>query len=147
MKVLLRDLTRSNWKKCVKLRVHKHQKGLVATNLYSIAQSKVMPTFWPKAAYYKEKMVGFVMFGLHPDDSEYWIMRLMVDRKYQGLGYGRAIMQEVLSILRETFDCQRVFLSFDAHNQVAERLYSSLGFIRVRQDPNGEIVACLTLKR
>ena len=29
-------------------------------------------------------MIGFTMFGIDPDDKNYWIYRLMIDEEFQG---------------------------------------------------------------
>jgi len=53
-------------------------------------------------SYEEGKPVGFILYGLnyaHPD-TQGLIMRLMVDEKFQGQGYGRFAMQTVLDIFR-----------------------------------------------
>jgi len=38
-------------------------------------------------------MVGFTMFGLDEDDHNYWIYRLMVDKRFQGSSANRSIFK------------------------------------------------------
>jgi diamine N-acetyltransferase len=47
MPVTLRDIDRNNFKRCIKLEVREDQRNFVASNIYSIAESKVEPTFTP----------------------------------------------------------------------------------------------------
>ena len=63
MKVSLKEIDRENFGRAVKLEVNEDQKGFVAPNVYSIAQSKVEPTYSVQAVYDGEEMVGFVMYG------------------------------------------------------------------------------------
>ncbi|HYH85539.1 MAG TPA: GNAT family N-acetyltransferase [Pyrinomonadaceae bacterium] len=139
MTVTLRDVDRENFKRCVKLEVREDQKNFVASNVYSIAQSKVEPTFATQAVYDGDEMVGFVMYGYDTDDDCYCIARVMIDKNHQGKGYGRAAMEEVVRRLRETPDCREVALSIEPENEVAERLYESLGFKKTGEVVQGEV--------
>jgi len=142
MAVELKDVTRENFDECIRLSVSESQSGYVATNLMSIAQSKVYPSLKTCAVYDDEKIVGFVMYGLDPDEGRYTLVRLMIDEKEQGKGYGREAARRVLEDLRNTEGCGSVFLSFVQENDAAERLYASIGFERTGEtDPeSGEII-------
>lgn len=69
MTIILRDVTKENWQACVGLRLAPEQEHFVASNAYSLAESKFMPTFIPQAIYARatpndaERMVGFAMYG------------------------------------------------------------------------------------
>lgn len=64
--------------------------------------------------------------------------RLMVDQAYQGQGYGRAVIVEVLRRFGLRPDCREVHISEVPENVVAARLYESLGFARTGQVVDGE---------
>ena len=72
-------------------------------------------------------MVGFTMFGLLRGVG--WIIRLMIDHRYQGKGYGRASMVSVLERLRLTPGVEMIGVSCRKTNTTAEALYRSLGFV------------------
>ena len=55
-------------------------------------------------------------------------MRLMIDNKYQRQGYGRATMIEVIRRLKLSPDVEIITTSYRKENEVAARLYQSLGF-------------------
>ena len=55
-------------------------------------------------------------------------MRLMVDEKYQGQGYGKATMIEVIRRLKLYPDVEIIASSYRKENKIAARLYESLGF-------------------
>jgi diamine N-acetyltransferase len=141
MMVELRPVTRDNLLAVTRLKVDAGQEHFVAPNVYSVAQSKVYPDWEPMGVYDGDDLVGFIMWGLDPDEAEpqWWIIRLMVDAQYQKKGYGRAAMQDALACLREK-GARDVLVSFEPNNDVARSLYRSLGFADTGQVLHGEIV-------
>jgi diamine N-acetyltransferase len=140
MSVSLREITPENFKECINLNVSEAQRTFVAPNLMSIAQSKIYPAVNPMAVYAGGKMVGFAMFGLDEDDGRYYLIRLMIDEKEQGKGYGRAAALAVIEKMRANPDCREFYLSFVPENTGAEALYKSIGFERNGEISEGEIV-------
>lgn len=136
----LREITPRNFDECVGLTVGESQKGFVATNLRSIAQAKIYPTVEPMAVYADDEMVGFVLFGLDEDDGRYYLIRLMIDDRFQGRGFGRAAIFAVIERLRANPECREIYLSFVPANTGAEALYESIGFRRTGEIAEGEIV-------
>jgi diamine N-acetyltransferase len=142
--VHLKEINQDNWQQAIGLDVTPDQKHFVAPNLYSIAEAIFNPTFVPLAIYDEtETMVGFLMHGTNPDNDELWIIRLMVDQQYQGRGYGRAAMEEIIRQLRDRSDRQEIFTSYEPDNHVAAKLYRSLGFEDTGRVENGELVVRL----
>lgn len=39
-----------------------------------------------------DEVVGFVMWGIDPTDESFWIGGLIIDRRHQRQGYGRAVV-------------------------------------------------------
>ena len=136
MTVTLRPLTKENWHECIRLKVSDAQKEYVASNVYSIAETRFEPTCVPLTIYANEEMVGFTMY----DTSDYYIVRFMIDANYQGKGYGRA----ALLLLIEQFERERAHpstsLSYVPGNDVAEQLYESVGFRKTGEMNDGEAV-------
>lgn len=154
MSVTLQPVTAENWRALIKLKVREDQANFVASNLYSIAESQFgfedegHWDFYPFGAYAGEEAVGFVMYCLNPDHSRYqaFIMRLMVDERFQGKGYGRAIMQQVLDVFRANERVKNVGISYEPHNDGARKLYASLGFVEPGEIMDGETLAVLNLR-
>ncbi len=140
MEITLRDITKDNWRECIDLKVGLGQENFVASNLYSLAESKFEPEWTPLTIYSGETMVGFTMYGRDDRDGSYWIIRLMVDAAHQGRGYGRAAMAEVIRRLRALPDCREIKISFAPENIAAEKLYLDLGFQRTGLIEEGEVV-------
>lgn len=144
--VTLQPVTRENWEACIRLKPLEAQRGFVAPNVYSLAQSKFQPEMVPMAIYAGETMVGFTMYGLDPDDHNYWIYRLMTDQAHQRKGYARAAMQQLIARLKEQPDCREIVLSYEPANQVAREFYRTLGFVATGEIIWGEEVARLRVK-
>jgi len=142
--VHLKEINQDNWKQAIRLDVAPDQKRFVASNLYSIAEAIFNPTYAPLAIYDEvETLVGFLMHGTNPDNDELWILRLMVGQQYQGRGYGRAAMEEIIRRLKAEPDCQEIFTSYEPDNDVAAKLYRSLRFEDTGRIEDGELVVRL----
>ena len=105
----------------------------------ALSQGETTP--YPFGIYLGEKPVGFVMIGYNgyeDGDPEfmkntYYIWRFMIDRRYQGKGYGRQAFQLALDFIR-TFPkgpSELCWLSYEPENEVAKKLYASFGFEEV----------------
>ena len=151
----LRPVTVHNWQALVRLKVREDQKGFVASNLYSIAQAQFGEEFeghwdlYPFGIYVgDDEPVGFVMYGFNFQYPAYeaFIIRLMVADEQQGKGYGRAGMEKVLEIFRNDERIHTVGISYEPHNEVARKLYASLGFVETGRIVEEETEAVLKLK-
>ena len=147
MTVSLKPVTAENWYECVRLKVDDSQTKFVASNDFSLAQSKFEPESVPLAIYNDEQMVGFLMY--HPEDYEmakiWFIERLMVGHQFQGNGYGRAAMQALIDQLRAQPGYQAILISFVPENTAAKKLYASLGFSDTGEIEEGEMVYRMAL--
>lgn len=143
MNIELRPVTKANFEAVTSLEVSAEQQQYVASNLYSIAESKIFPECIPLAIYESSRLVGFVMYAFNQDDESYWVCRLMIDRYFQGKGYGKYAMQAVIKEIRKRPDCSMLKLSIEPGNQAGERLYRSLGFKKTGELVDGEEVMCL----
>jgi diamine N-acetyltransferase len=152
--VELRPVTGQNWKELIKLKVSGDQTHFVASNLYSIAEAQFgfedegHWDFYPFGAYVGDEPVGFVMYCFNFNHSRFqaFIMRLMVDERFQGRGYGREIMQLVLNDFRENEGIKNVGISYEPENIAAQKLYASLGFVEPGEILEGETLAVLKLR-
>ncbi len=141
------DIDRYNYLSVLDLSAAPEQREVGATNQYSLAQAYAQPECVPLALYAENRPVGFAMYCLDEDDHQYWIYRLMIDQRYQGVGYGREAMHLLINRIRGLSDeeHQRVYISFEPGNEIAKALYESLGFIPDGRVLYGEVVYYLTL--
>ena len=143
MPLTFKPIDKDNWHTAIRLEVAEAQRKFVASNLYSIAESKFEPQASPLGIFNDDgTMVGFLMYGSYK--SEMWIWRLMVDQRYQRQGYGRAAMQAVVTAL-QTMGHQDIFVSYEPENTVAAKLYADLGFEPTGRIDDGEIVVRLSM--
>jgi len=125
--VNLKPITLDNFWDVVSLKVGKDQ-NFVASNAISIAQSKVDPSLIPLAIYDDQTLVGFLMYGIDPDDGNYWIVRLMVDEKYQRNGFGKKAMEIIIDKIKEDKTHNKLVISTNPENIIGLNLYKKLGF-------------------
>lgn len=141
--IRLEKLTWDTVDDVIKLRVSKEQKSFVAKNSDSIIDAYFAMTEDKKSVYIfgiynGKKPVGFLMISYNCDWREnldfaknsYYIWRFMIDRRYQGNGYGRAALKLAIDFVR-TAPCGKAeycWLSYEPENEIARKLYLSMGF-------------------
>lgn len=124
------ELNAENWYECCVLEVSNDQKEYIEPNAVSIAQSKFEPTLKPYAIYAEEKVVGFLMFNTVLEELDgYWVYRIMVDKKFQGMGIGKAATKLMISEMEKLPNVKKIIVGYHPENLGAHHLYSSLGFI------------------
>ena len=133
MSIYLKDIDENNLLQCVLLTTNKDGKNyvfeeFVASNAFSIAQSKIQKGWTVKAIYDEDLMIGFTMYGYCYEYGFYEICRFMIDYKYQGKGYGRRALVKIIEEMKENEECKDIYISFDPNNNIARSLYESLGF-------------------
>jgi len=145
----------------IELEVHERQRKFVSDNKMSIVDAYGAMTgggnAFPFGIYDDDIPVGFLMIGFDVDDywedypqvavGSYNIWRLMIDRRYQGRGYGKAAMKLALDFIR-TYPCgksERCWLSYEPDNHAAEKLYNSFGFVPNGEKDGAEVIAVLDL--
>jgi diamine N-acetyltransferase len=143
--VTLRPVNSKNEQECISLAVSEDQSKFVAPNSKSIEWVRKNPRCVPLSVYADHKMVGFVMY--EPRGNEVFsIHRIMIDAQHQGKGIGRRALELTIDKIRN-LGGSTIYLSFRAENQVAKKLFQSLGFIQHEIEPDGEIVYRLGPRR
>lgn len=131
MKVELKPVDKSNWLECVELEVDESQKGFVASNAFSLAQAAYEDNTYPFAIYRDGCMTGFIMYDFDTEIGGMWGMcRLMVDKRFQKQGIGKAAVQKLLEIVADKHGHVEFYTSIEPNNTVAAKLYERLGFVR-----------------
>lgn len=134
--VHFRPVTVANLTACLSLQVDDVQRDWIAPNVKSIAQAYVNPRLHPFAVYEQGSlgfeqpvtpMIGFVMLEISAGVG--FLLRLMIDRSFQGKGLGRATLREVIRRLRLTPDVQLIATSHRKENQSMAQLLKVEGFI------------------
>ena len=135
MIIKLEPINDDNRKAVLALSVREDQ-PFVAPNDYSLseadeANAKAPGTARPFAIYAGEKIVGFCMLALDPEDENpvdrYCLWRFMIDKNEQGKGYGQAALHEIIKYFKEN-DVDMIYLSTAPENEVGLHVYHKAGF-------------------
>ena len=138
MIVTLEPINQHNWVECINLAVtdEQEQRHAVAANVISLAQAYAEPWWTPLGVYAGNIMVGFVTYGRRPGSAVNYILRLMIDARYQGKGYGKAALAAVIDLIRQQ-DSGEIHLDYDPNDPIAVRLYTGIGFCPIEQTKDG----------
>ena len=145
----------------LKLSVKEEQKSFVADNTVSIIEAytaiQANGFAFPFGIYDDDVPVGFLMIGFGADDDwvdapeiakgNYSLWRLMIDREFQGRGFGRTAVGLALDFIR-SFPCGKsayCWLSYEPDNTAARNLYRSFGFEETGEKDGDEWIAVLKL--
>ena len=137
----LRDLTRANWRACAALELPVSQQGLVAPNVFSIAELHFEPHYVPRVICLEEQVVGFLMYCPEtepPDPTLYWLFRLMVAPAWQGKGYGMAAIRLAVAEIRAR-GATRIRTMHRPSNVRASHLYVKAGFTEMGLRDDGDM--------
>lgn len=155
----LEKITDDNVWDLIELEVNEDQKSFVASNTTSIIDAYIAITSGghalPFGIYDGQTPIGFVMIGYKDKDEDapllarenYSLWRLMIDKRYQGKGFGKQAVRQILDVMRtfplgsEEYCC----VSYEPENERAKKLYASFGFEETGEIYCGENVAVVKL--
>ena len=157
----LKKINRKNVVDILNLEVFDNQKSFVSTNNSSIIEAYIAITennhVFTFGIYNDDTPVGFLMIGFDVNSDEedapkiakgnYNIWRFMIDKDFQGKGFGKKAMNLALEFIN-TFPCgiaKYCWLSYESDNDLARQLYKSVGFVETDEKDGEEIVAILKL--
>ena len=125
----LREITSKNLKSIIDLNVKEDQKDYVALNSVSIAQGHYSKSAWFKGIFYDDRPVGFVMLDLIEEENKCFLWRFMIDREYQGKGFGKIALTQVIDFVRSLNLYTYIATSYVLAENGAGGFYKNFGFI------------------
>jgi diamine N-acetyltransferase len=151
--VTLREISEENRVAVEALAVSEEQSGYVAGVADSLAEAAETPDAkpWYRAAYAAGRPVGFVMIsdGITVDNPDYlgpyYLWRLLVDRRFQGRGYGTAILDLIVEYLRTRPGASTLLTSHVVGPSSAVGFYLRYGFGLTGDVHDGEPVLAFNL--
>lgn len=146
MSISLREITQDNFYACLRLSVRQDQ-PFVASNAFSIAESKIFPGWITNAIYAGEELVGFMMYTKNYAEHELYLCRFMIDQKHQGQGYGKGALDQLKEIAMSDENIKKITLSTNPTNANGIRIYEKFGFIDMKYLDHDEEVFVLDLKK
>ena len=149
MNVTLKEVTRETLRAVCKLDAGDGATQ-VAPNAVSIAEASFYDESWFRAIYDDDVLVGFLMLydptlAEKPDEPDFFLWRLMIDKTYQGKGLGHAAVKLLIDHVQTRPGAKRLLVS---HLNTADKLgrfYRALGFIYTGQEEEREKVMALEL--
>jgi len=139
-----REVTKENLISLIDLEVFDNQKDQVATNAISIAQGNYNEKSWFRGIYKGDEPVGFAMLYLDYEKSYYAVWRFMIDKKYQGKGYGMDSMNLIKKVVKEKApEAKELHLSYVPKEKGgADEFYRKAGFKDTGKISKGEKYMC-----
>lgn len=125
----LRGITSKNLKSIIDLNVKEDLKDYVALNSVSIAQGHYSKSAWFKGIFYDDRPVGFVMLDLIEEENKCFLWRFMIDREYQGKGFGKIALTQVIDFVRSLNLYTYIATSYVPAENGAGGFYKNFGFI------------------
>lgn len=151
MNLELRVIDKTNKDAVELLKVFESQQQYIASNKRSLetaASEEYREIARPFAIYADEILVGFTMlaFELHSSDpsDRYWLWRFMIDKNFQGNGYGSAALEKIVDYFK-SHGANHILLSTKETNTSALSLYHKYQFAETGEMNEEEIVLRLNL--
>ena len=151
MKIELRAINETNKDDVILLAVSNSQKQYIASNKESLetAEKEEYKTIVRSFAIYADdNLVGFTMLAFDVDYSDtndrYWLWRFMIDKNFQGKGYGFAALQKIIEYFISN-GADHIRLSTKESNTAALSLYRRYQFEETGEMNGEEIVLQLSL--
>ncbi len=136
-------VNQDNRKEIENLAVFSEQVEFIESVSECLQEADELELWRPVGIYDGDTLVGFAMYGYFPEPApgQLWLDRLLIDKKYQGKGYGKLAMLALLGRLRTEYGSDKVFLSVYENNPHAIKLYQQIGFsFNGKYDTKGESI-------
>ena len=149
IKLRLTDVDIGNYHAIMMLELADDQKEFVWTNSGPLAEAAYVPGFRPRAAYLGDEPIGLGLWGPYypgydfknpPEPGACIIDHVMIDRRHQGKGHGRRLVELMISEIRNQPDSRRILLAADPDNTRAIDLYASMGFADIGRAHDGDVL-------
>lgn len=146
--ITLREITEKNTASVRALRCTSDQERFVSSVPDSLAEAAEYPqgSPWFRAVYADDRPVGFVMISwdVEPQPPEingpWFLWKLLIDHRYQGRGYGRDVVEEIVALVRAE-GAGELLTSHVPGQGGPAGFYARLGFVPTGElDPEGEII-------
>lgn len=149
MELHVEPINDKNRESAVQLKTGPGQEHFVEDVKQCLSEADSNPCWRPVGIYDGSTLVGFAMYGYFREyrpEGRVWLDRLLIDRHFQGNGYGTEALRMLLGRLSGEYGCSRIYLSIIEENETAAKLYEKFGFrFSGERDINDEKVMVLEL--
>lgn len=144
----LKKISEDNFIDAFNLKLASGQERFVSHPIRSLAQAYVYrEQCQPFGIYDNDTMVGYVMVIYDYDIPEYDIWHMIIDKCYQGKGFGSKALEQVLAYIKtKPFGpSDKVTLTCNKENGSAMGLYERKGFVATGNEDEDEVELSLYL--
>lgn len=128
-----RKIDKSNYWQCMALTIDESQKNFVADNKQSLVEASFEDGLYTLGVYNGDKMIGFILYDYDETFPGWSMSRFMIDKHYQGKGYGKQAVLEFLEYFKEKQNAKEIYISVSLDNQVARKMYLGIGFEEIKK--------------
>lgn len=146
--LILKPITGENRDIAEALTVFPHQAGYIETVRECLKEADQLDAWRPICILDGDIPIGFAMYGriTEPANTRLWFDRFLIDRRYQGKGYAKPVIQLILKDMQVHYPNTDIYLSVYEENQQAIALYQSFGFVFTGElDSKGEKIMLHTV--
>ena len=118
---------------------------MVATNAVSLAEYAVAPNAWTGAVSADDTEVGHVLVLDDPDARQCFLWRFMIDRRFQGMGFGPRAVDLAVGYVRARPGAKGLATSYVPIAGGPGPFYHALRFVDTGEEEEGELVTLLAL--
>lgn len=158
-KLSFKEIDDNNFYDVCNLEVKEEQQDFVASNVMSLAEcylfEKKCTWVLPLAIYNDNDLIGFLMItkgniGVDTPkkyENSFCILRMMIDKRYQGNGYGYKILKQIINLLKSISNPNElIWISTEKENASAISLYNKVGFKLTNDLCGEEIILTIDIK-
>lgn len=146
--ITLRHVSPDNTEIVRRLSVHPSQASSVASNTRTLDDASANPGSWLRAIHADDEVVGLVLI-FDPKlpgaiahgpirDGDIGLWRLMIDQRFQKMGFGRRTLGLVCETLRGEPTAKRLLSSYVPGPDGPEHFYLKYGFVKTGNMRAGE---------
>lgn len=146
--LILKKVDENNFIECFNLNLGDGQDKFVSHPVRSLAQAYVYYNQCTPFAIYKDNtIVGYVMVIYDYDEETYNIWHMMIDKKYQGKGYGSKAVKLCIDYIKSKpfGKSNDIILTCNMDNSHGIHIYKKLGFIDTGERDDDEIIMKLVI--
>lgn len=117
----------SNIWQALELTVTEKQENFVMSAPDSLAACCAVPGWRPYVLMDQGRAIGLLVLEILPKRAAYDIAIVLIDRRFQGRGYGSFMVRQAVEMLQKA-GAKHLEIGVNRFNPVARRLYESVGF-------------------
>jgi diamine N-acetyltransferase len=124
--IRFRKITKKNYWDIVDLNAGDNRKFVAPNSEFLLSAIFNNRLSTAKAIYYNKKPIGMTYF--YNTEKYTFLAQFMIDKKYQGKGYGTLIFPKLLNLIKRTCKPKQIELNVGRTNKFGISLYKKNGF-------------------